>query len=351
MTTAPRILFFADAGPEIGGGHVRVAWTLARALADRGAECGFVESRAAAPILRRFGWPGHSLLAMVESETLDDMIASAQAFADRFEADAVVIDHYGVGAAAETLLRGLRRRIAVIDDLANRRHDCGLLVDSGYGRRRSDYSQLIGDGCLTLVGPEHALVRPEFAQARPRALSRRARHDPVRRAQVSLGLTDVGGITGKVVEALAPHLGDVRLEVVISPGAPSYEALLARTQGDHRLRLHSDADMAALTAECDLAVGAGGSSTWERACLGLPSITLTLADNQAETAERLQGVQATLAVDARTPGFETALVEAWERLTENAALRWTLSQSASGLCDGRGAERVAVAVLDLLRPS
>ena len=75
MNTAPRILFFADAGPEVGGGHVMRCLTLARALADRGAECAFVESRASAPILRRFGWPEQTLLAMVGAETLQELVA------------------------------------------------------------------------------------------------------------------------------------------------------------------------------------------------------------------------------------------------------------------------------------
>ncbi|HTX50538.1 MAG TPA: UDP-2,4-diacetamido-2,4,6-trideoxy-beta-L-altropyranose hydrolase [Caulobacteraceae bacterium] len=350
MTTAPRVLFFADAGPEVGGGHVMRCLTLARALVERGADCAFLESRAAAPILRRFGWPEHALVAMVEAETLEALVASGREFADRFEADAVVIDHYGVGAAEETTLRGLHRRIVVIDDLANRLHACDLLIDPGYGRRRADYSRLVRAGCVTLVGPGHALIRPEFAQARPRALSRRARHDPVRRVQVSLGLTDVGGITGEVVAALTPHLGDVRLEVVVGADAPSYEALAASAEAEGRIRLHPDADMPALTAECDLAVGAGGSSTWERACLGLPSITLILADNQVETAERLETSRATLAVDARAPGFEPGLIDAWRQLTQDASLRWTLSQRASELCDGRGADRVADAAIDLLTP-
>jgi UDP-2,4-diacetamido-2,4,6-trideoxy-beta-L-altropyranose hydrolase len=349
VTTPLRVLFLANAGPEIGGGHVMRCLTLARALMERGAECAFVESRAAAPILRRFGWPWQTTLAMVSSETEEDLIASGREFAERFEADVVVIDHYGVGAAEEVALRGPHRRIAVIDDLADRRHACDLLVDPGYGRRRGDYSRLVPEACVTLVGPDHALIRPEFGQARPRALSRRARHDPVRRVQASFGLTDVGGITGRVVEMLTPHLADLRLDVVISAEAPSYEALAARAESDRRLHLHLDADMAGLTADCDIAVGAGGSSVWERAVLGLPSITLILADNQAPTAERLAAAGAMLAVDARAPGFEAALTDAWGRLIDDAALRWTLSQQASQLCDGRGAERVAEALLGLLR--
>src|SRR5580704_11800960 len=127
--------------------------TLARALSARGAECAFVESRAAAPILRRFGWPPQTLLAMADAQDLPDLIRFGREFADRFEADLVVVDHYGAGAAEETELQGQHRRIAVIDDLANRRHVCDLLVDPGFGRRREHYAGLVRETCVEMVGP------------------------------------------------------------------------------------------------------------------------------------------------------------------------------------------------------
>jgi UDP-2,4-diacetamido-2,4,6-trideoxy-beta-L-altropyranose hydrolase len=351
MTTAPRILFFADAGLQVGGGHVMRCLTLARALTERGAECAFVESRAAAPVLRRFGWPEQTLLAMIGAEDLGEVVGWGREFADRFEADLVVVDHYGAGATEETQLRGLHRRIAVIDDLANRRHACDLLLDPGFGRRRRDYASLVRENCVTLIGPGGALVRPEFAQARPRALSRRARHDPVRRVLVAFGLTDLGGITARAVSALTPRLGDVRLDVVLGPGAASYEALTALAADDRRIHLHTDnPDMVTLTADADAAVGAGGSSVWERACVGLPSLTLVLADNQAPMAQRLADAGVALAVDARTADFEANLADEWDRLIDDRDLRWALCQRSSDLCDGRGAERVAEAVLGLLPP-
>jgi UDP-2,4-diacetamido-2,4,6-trideoxy-beta-L-altropyranose hydrolase len=351
QSAPPRILFLADAGAEVGGGHVMRCLTLARALSERGAECAFVESRAAAPILRRFGWPAQTLLAMADAQDLPALIRFGGEFADLFEADMVVVDHYGAGAAEETALRGPHRRIAVIDDLADRRHACDVLIDPGFGRRREHYAGLVRDTCLTLVGPGHALVRPEFAQARPRALSRRARHDPVRRVLVSFGLTDVGGITGRVVSALAQRIGDVRLDVALGPGAPSLAALAALADTDRRIHLHVDVqDMVALAAEADAALGAGGSSVWERACLGLPTSTVVLAENQAEMIARLAQAGAALALDARARDFEAKLANAWDRLIGDRELRWDLSQRSSELCDGRGAERVADAILDSLPP-
>jgi UDP-2,4-diacetamido-2,4,6-trideoxy-beta-L-altropyranose hydrolase len=348
MTAAPRILFFADAGPQVGGGHVMRCLTLARALIARGAECAFVESRAAAQVLARFGWPSQAVVAMANTEDLPGLVRWGRTFADRFEPDVVVFDHYLAGAEQEAALGGGARRITVIDDLADRAHACDLLIDPGFGRRREDYAPLTPAGCDALVGPDYALVRPEFADARPRALSRRARHDQARRALVALGLTDVGGITARVVEAILPRLAEVRLDVVLGQGAPSLEALSALADQDRRIHLHVNThEMAALTAEADLAIGAGGSSVWERATLGLPTATVVLADNQAAMARRLADAGASLALDAREAGFEAALGEAWDRLVAEPPLRWSLAARSSELCDGRGADRAAVAVLAL----
>ncbi len=348
MNPAPRILFFADAGAQVGGGHVMRCLTLARALAAHGAVCAFVESRAAAPILRRFGWPEQALLAMIGADTLEELLAYAETFAEPFQTDAVVFDHYRIGAVEEARLRRGKRRVVVIDDLADRPHDCDLIVDPGYGRRPSAYAGLIPDGAPALTGPAHALVRPEFAGARQRALSRRARHGPVGRALVTLGLTDLGAVTQRVVEALLPTLGETRLDVVLGGEAASLPALKALADADRRLRLWIDtAEMATLMADADVCVGAGGSSVWERATVGLPSITLALADNQRPMLGQLAAAGVTLALDPAADTFADDLAAAWSRLTSDAALRWRFAQSTADLCDGHGAARVAEAVLRL----
>jgi len=345
---APRILFFADAGPEVGGGHVMRCLTLARELTGRGAECAFVESRAAAPILRRFGWPAQTLLAMVATEDLGALVAHARDFAQRFDPDVVVVDHYGVGAAEEASLRAAGRGLAVIDDLADRVHACDLLVDPGFGRRPEAYQGLVPEAAARLTGPSYALVRPEFADARPRALSRRAKHGPVRRALVSLGLTDIGGATGRVVETLRPLLGDARLDIVLGSEAPSLGAVEAAVLADRRLHLWIDsAEMGSQMADADLAVGAGGSSVWERCVVGLPSLTLALAPNQAPMIASMAEAGMTVAIDAGAADLDRRLAAAWGRLASDAALRWRLAERSSELCDGHGAGRVAEAVLAL----
>jgi UDP-2,4-diacetamido-2,4,6-trideoxy-beta-L-altropyranose hydrolase len=344
----PRILFFADAGPAVGGGHVMRCLTLARALVERGAECAFVESRGAAPILRRFGWPGQTLLAIAEAQDLGGLVDYARDFADRLQPHVVVVDHYGAGAGEEAALREGHRRIVVMDDLADRPHDCDLVIDPGYGRRSEAYRKLAPGDAGALTGPAYALVRPEFADARQRALSRRAKHGPVARALVSLGMTDIGGVTERVVRALVPALDDVRLEVAVGSEAASLAGLRTLAAGDRRIRLWvDDADMARLNADADIAIGAGGSSVWERAVVGLPSATVILAENQRVMIEHMADAGFTRGLDAGAPDFEARLVDVWTRLVSDAALRWRLTERSADLCDGQGAGRVAEAVLKL----
>jgi len=347
---APRFLFLADAGADVGGGHAMRCLTLAGALTARGAACAFVATPAVAEILAKFGNVAVEALTTPAGDPRS-LAEAAAALAADWGADILVLDHYGLGAAEEAGLRGDGRRIAVLDDLANRPHDCDLLIDPGLGRAPKAYRSRVTAGARVLTGPDYALVRPAFASARKAALARRGERRAPRRALVSLGLTDVGGITARAVQAILPTLDDVALDVVLGAGAASLPVLSQLAARDRRIELHVDVrDMAALMARADIAVGAGGSSVWERACLGLPSILLVLADNQSTLARELDRRGATVAVDARrVADLAPALPNAWARLVADQGLRASLVYASSSLCDGLGAERSADAVLALLR--
>jgi UDP-2,4-diacetamido-2,4,6-trideoxy-beta-L-altropyranose hydrolase len=334
-----RILFFADAGPAVGGGHVMRGLTLAQALMARGADCGFVATEAAAVVLDAFAGAGIERVS-VSGDSAEAIIGAAQ----RWQADVVVVDHYGLERGHEARLRAAGSPLVVMDDL-RRRHDCDLVLDSNLGRTADDYP-----GVASLTGPGFALVRPEFAQRREAALARRALGEPPRRLLVSLGLTDVGGVTARVVEVLVSKLGDLSLDVVLGDSAPSLERLRALSSNNGRVRLHINThDMPALTAGADLAVGAGGSSTWERCCLGLPTITVVLADNQRPNAIALEAEGATLVVEASAQDLDDKLAALLARLIAEPA-RQAMSRAAARLCDGAGADRVAERVLALAPP-
>jgi UDP-2,4-diacetamido-2,4,6-trideoxy-beta-L-altropyranose hydrolase len=368
VTGSPRILFVVDAGPAVGGGHVMRSLTLAQALEAEGAACAFVAPPAVEALVEAFA-PDMTRLETGEVTT-PELVEAASAYAKAF--DAVVIDHYGLSASQHRRITGPPQETVhadewwderiegskptlVIDDLADRPLAADLVLDSGPARKASDYDGLVASGTELLLGPNIAPVRPAFPALRKDALARRAEAPPVRRILVSLGLTDVGGITGRVVDLMLPLLdqqeGDeAALDVVLGAGAPSLPRLrdLARTRP--RLALHVDTqDMPRLTLEADLAVGAGGSTSWERCVLALPTLLLVLADNQREAAQALAGADAVLALDVAAPDFAAAFTDDLQRLLTDALLRDRLSAASAAVCDGRGAARAAARFLAVIK--
>jgi spore coat polysaccharide biosynthesis predicted glycosyltransferase SpsG len=200
------------------------------------------------------------------------------------------------------------------------------------------------DSARVLAGAAYALVRPEFLST---PITRKGG-----RVLVSLGLTDVSGITAQVVARLATSPGWQAADVVLGSGAESLEYVREVAAHDPRFTLYVETDrMAELIAAADLAVGAGGGSAWERACLGLPTLLLILADNQRAMARRLEGEEAVIALDVADPGFDDAFDRELARLLSDAALRARLSEASRALCDGHGAARVAEAILALAAES
>jgi UDP-2,4-diacetamido-2,4,6-trideoxy-beta-L-altropyranose hydrolase len=335
--TTPRILFSADSGPTIGGGHVMRCLTLARSLMGQGAACAFAAPPDAMRLLETFA-PVEIERLPIPDGTPARQAAPVADLARTWGAQAAVLDHYGAGPAEEVMIRTGVHRLLVLDDL-KRGHLCDLVLDSNLDRAASDYP-----GVESLIGPAYALVRPEFAALRTETLARRATATP-HRLLIALGLTDVGGVTARVVEAILPSLGDHQVDVVLGQGAPSLSTLAPLAAHDPRLILHVDTrEMAALTAAADLAIGAGGSSVWERCCLGLATLTLILADNQREAALALAARGAAEALEA---GEGDVAVRLAALLADPLRLA-AMSAAASALCDGQGAARVAGRLLAIL---
>ena len=328
--SGPRVLFLPAFSAQIGGGHAFRCFTLAQALTAMAPICGVALDDAGRR--RRRCIPSGPKI--VEGLQRGELLA-----AKGFQAEVVVIDDYACDATADALAGGRRfHASSIIDDLADRVHRCELLVDAGFGRSPNDYDGLVPADGTVLTGPDHALLRPAFATARSAALARR-KGEFGHRALVSLGLTDVGGVTSKVARHLS---GLVPMDVVLGVAAPSLDAV--RTLPG--VTVHVDAqNMPELITQGDIGIGGGGVSVWERACLGLPSILLILADNQAAMARALDEAGVVIAIDAREAGFEARLTTAVERLFSDQELRCGLSQKAAHLCDGRGVERVAEALL------
>jgi len=203
--------------------------------------------------------------------------------------DWLIVDHYGLGSAWERTLRGHAGKLLVIDDLANRQHDCDLLLDQNYSIGGSArYRKLVPEGAALALGPRYALLRREYLQHR-KAL--RAREGTVRRVMIFFGGSDPHNMTGMALDALSgAEFERLEVDVVIGPNnahrAFLHRAVVARPRTkSYGQRPH----LADLMAQADLAIGAGGTTTWERLCLGLPSLAVSIAENQEPTCEALSG--------------------------------------------------------------
>ena len=242
---------------------------------------------------------------------------------------------------------------AAIDDLADRPHDVGLLLDQNLGRQARDYASLLPPHARRLIGPAHALLRAEFAAARDASLARRADRAMQSRGWqhllVSLGGADPQQASLRVLQALSvcPLPADAAITVVLGALADSRQAaqaLLPTLPCTTRL-LVDVADMAPLLAEADLAIGAAGGSAWERCCLGLPSALLVLADNQRPGTQALVGAGAALSLGG-VADLPATLPAVLRQLAAPGVLP-AMATAAAAVTDGQGAGRVADALLAL----
>lgn len=337
--SGPSLLFAPNAGAGIGGGHVLRCLSLATALAREGVEITFAAPDPAPRLVERFAETAVDVSVAPDFETV---LWEAEAL----RPDAVVLDHYGWGAAEEAQLAPFSRCVMVLDDLADRAHVCDLLLDPGHGRLEDDYAGRVPPYARLLLGPDYALLRPAFAARRESAFA------PVRaeveRVFVSFGLSDVDRIAARAVVLIQRIFPKAQLDVALAVDALSLPELRARAEGDPSLHLHVDArDVAGLIAAADVAVGAGGSATWERCCLGAPTLAVVVAENQRALIDALDHVGALIGCALDGPDFETRFSGALTELqapTKRARLR----ETSRGLCDGRGAERAAAALLSVL---
>lgn len=336
----PRILFIANAGPEVGGGHVMRCLTLAEAMGARGASCAFAASPDVAVILEAFApHMAREAAAALNPDALVDSVTAAKF-------DAVVFDHYGLGRREHISLADGKLSL-VVDDLADRALGGDLVLDSGLDRNPLDYTLLVDGKTRLLLGPDYAPVRSQFGELRPQALARRG--GGVGRILLSLGLGEQGELTERLVDLIRSRLGQASLDVVLGGQSPSVRALNRIASRDTRLTIHVDTPhMAQVMAGSDLMITAAGSTIWEGCTLGRPMIALILAENQRGVAQGLASRSAAMVIDPSTHDFEATLDRTLVRLMSDGEARGRLADAASEICTGQGAALVADAMFAVI---
>jgi len=311
-----KVVIRADASVAIGTGHIMRCLTLADVLRGRGIQVCFISRDLpgnCCDLVVRQGFPVSRLPGEC-SDVRQDAEQTAAVLSGG--ADWLVVDHYGLDAVWERCLRPLVGRIMVIDDLADRPHNCELLLDQNlFNDMETRYSSLVPAECRQFLGPRHALLRHEFIEAR-RTLSQR--DGVVRRMLLFFGGSDPTNETEKALQALV-HVerGDILIDVVVGAANPAGERIRALCAALPNVTYHCQiSNMAALMARADLAVGAGGTTTWERCFLGLPTLIIVVAGNQAQPA----------------------------RAADNAGLAWLM-----GASDEVSSQSLAAAISSLLK--
>jgi len=336
----PLAILRCDASPDLGTGHVMRCLVFARALTAHGWKTLFVCRPPS-----RTTVPGLAAAALHELPSDLDLAEEATYLRHHLPAPALlVVDHYGWHASLEEGCRGWCRRILVVDDTAASRRDADFLVNPNPGWSEKAYHGLLPRRCRLLLGPRYAFLHPAFRSARAIARPRRE----VRRILVAMGGTDPVDATGEAVAVLAAADFPGTIEVVLGPAAPGLPSLRRRVAGDPRFHLRvgvTPPEMAELLRRCDLAVAAAGSSSWERCCVGLPSIVSPIVANQERAARALEAEGIALVVEGLgRGGGGPGLASALERLRSDPGLRAQFRERGRRLVDGRGAERVTEAV-------
>ena len=355
-----RIAIRTDASVVIGSGHVRRCLALAVQLRALDAEVTFVTrdlgSNAAAMIesagfeCRRLP-PGdatppadplvpHAAWAKVSAET--DAAQTAAAVCD-WSPDWVVVDHYAFDARWHRSVRhGTNARIAVIDDLADRAISADVVVDHNFAAdHRAKYADRIEGRATLLGGPRYALLGPGYAAAPRYLLS-----EKVRSIGVFMGGIDGANASARVLDAIGLSGFSGAVEIVTTRENPHLAALQDAVAARGETTLSIDLpDLAAFFARHDLQIGAGGGASWERCCIGAPTLLLAVADNQRAVVPGLAALGAIATTDPLGAIDALAIAESIDALIADPARRMAMSDRSRALVDGLGAKRVALALL------
>ncbi|MFD1446446.1 UDP-2,4-diacetamido-2,4,6-trideoxy-beta-L-altropyranose hydrolase [Oceanobacillus profundus] len=350
------ISFRVDGSTKIGTGHVMRCLTLAEELRKNGhmvyficrlheghlcnkiSDKGFIVIKLNQPVIynnksnqpKHASWLGLSQKQDVQ-ETIQSLISSKVIF------DWIIIDHYAIDKTWEKEIRNHISNIMVIDDLADREHDCDILLDQNYYQNANTrYSNLVPFTCNLLLGPEYAILRDEFIDLRKLPKQKNKQKTIL----VSYGGSDPTNETLKAMNAIKKiHTTMLKSHIVIGPANTNIDSIKKHCDQNNFI-LHFNIDyMAKLMHEADFAICAGGSITWERYSLGLSGILTAIAINQIELCENLKklGIDHYLGVSGMVT--EQSIKKKIETFLKIDQIN-LLSKKSRIFVDGKGKKRV-----------
>lgn len=336
------VLIRTDASFEIGTGHVMRCLTLANILSEYGAAvsficrelpgnmCCFIENKGY--IVYRLKQnkreeieqiTPHSHWLTVNWET--DVLETIHLLKSQNKFDWLIIDHYALDEKWETKIKPFTKKIMVIDDLADRRHECDILLDQNYYfNKEFRYESLVPKHCKRYLGPEYTLLRHEFIMQ-----DRKIHSGSIKRLLIYFGGTDSTNETKKAIESLLLlKKNDIKVDVIVGKNNRFYKDIQTLCKQYSFLNYHLNvSNMANLVNAADLAIGACGTTTWERLYLGLPTIVVSVAENQKLIAETLGEINVIKYLGTNDSVKKKDIALALKNFVQNPAILIEMSES------------------------
>ena len=335
------IVFRVDSSSQMGVGHLMRCLTLADELKKQNHNATFICRELKGNLIKLIE---HRVLILPVDKDFqsDDLYLSwlgatqeqdakqtIQVIHDN--ADLLIVDSYALDEVWHKQLKPHTKKIMVIDDLADREFDCDVLLNQNLASKQGDYQGKVPSDCELLLGCEYALLRPEFAAFRKRALEKRKKTQEIKNILISMGGSDKKNITYNVLQQLNDGFNIV---VVLSSASLHREMIMDYVKGKNIEVIINADNMAELMLDADLAIGAGGSTSWERCCLGLPTLLFVTAENQKVIAENLERLGAVMIV--------RSLKDDLQMIVSNFDLWRTMSEKSQAICDGFGVKRIKI---------
>ena len=334
-----------DSSPEIGIGHMMRCLTLAQELKNNFDKIIFLTQKDSGNFIGTI-MKNEFEVIFIPTTNNDPNIIKNLITAYSENKNFLLIDHYDIDSNFESSLKNIFERIFVIDDLANRKHDCDLLIDQNYYRDLNQrYEKLIQNGTIALLGPKYAIIRPEFRKINKKAIKKNSQ---IKKILVSFGGSDPTNECKKALDALC-SIENSKFEIVVVAGIYNHKfEQLKKLYGKYsniKIYRHVN-DLSRLMLNSDLFIGAGGTTTWERFYMGLPSTVTIISDDQKESIEFLSDMGHIINLGLAKNVTSKTYVQTLQKL--NSDLIYNMSLHNQKLVDGNGSNRIKKQIIELI---
>jgi len=334
-----------DSSPEIGIGHMMRCLTLAQELKNNFDKIIFLTQKDSGNFIGTI-MKNEFEVIFIPTTNNDPNIIKNLITAYSENKNFLLIDHYDIGTNFESSLKNTFERIFVIDDLANRKHDCDLLIDQNYYRDLNQrYEKLIQNGTIALLGPKYAIIRPEFRIINKKAIKKNSQ---MKKILVSFGGSDPTNECKKVLDALC-SIENSKFEIVVVAGIYNhkFEQLKKLYEKYSNIKIYSHVnDLSRLMLNSDLFIGAGGTTTWERFYMGLPSTVTIISDDQKESIEFLSDMGHIINLGLAKNVTPKTYIQTLQK--PNSDLVYNMSLHNQKLVDGNGSNRIKKQIIELV---